>query len=360
MTGSRQSRADAPRKGRGAASNDAGRYESLSRVSVDDGWSSADEAPPPLRTTLTPDASRSVISTNQSPDIPFDCSINPYRGCEHGCVYCYARPTHAWLGLSPGLDFESKLFFKPRAAERLKEELSKSGYRCTPIALGSNTDPYQPSERKLGVTRSILEVLNEAQHPVRIVTKAALVERDIDLLSDMARKNLCIVSISVTTLDHELARRMEPRATAPARRLRTIETLSGAGIPVNVLVAPIIPVLTDAETESILTRVREAGACSAGYVLLRLPLEIKDLFHDWLNTHYPLKAEHVIARVRDTRGGKDYDAAFGRRMRGTGQYADLIANRFALAVKRLRFPGDPQLDISLFRPPVGDGQMQLF
>jgi DNA repair photolyase len=360
MADRQQSRAGTPRKGRGATGNDAGRYESFSCEHVDDGWGSADEAPPPLRTSLMPDASRTVISTNRSPDIPFDHSINPYRGCEHGCIYCYARPTHAWLGLSPGLDFESKLFFKPDAAERLEKELSKPGYRCTPIALGSNTDPYQPSERKLGVTRSILEVLRDARHPVRIVTKGALVERDIDLLVEMAEKNLCTVSVSVTTLDHQLARRMEPRATAPARRLRTIETLSRAGIPVNVLVAPIIPVLTDAETETILTRVREAGACSAGYVLLRLPLEVRDLFIDWLNTHYPLKAEHVMARVRDTRGGKDYDAAFGRRMRGTGEYADLIAHRFALALKRLEFPGDPELDTDLFRAPARSGQMTLF
>ncbi|MDX1513817.1 MAG: PA0069 family radical SAM protein [Gammaproteobacteria bacterium] len=355
-----RTRADGPRKGRGATRNESGRYESLSRERIDDGWGAADEEPPPLRTSLTPDSSRSVISTNESPDIPFDCSINPYRGCEHGCVYCYARPTHAWLGLSPGLDFESKLFFKPDAATRLRAELSRSGYRCTPMALGSNTDPYQPVERSLGVTRSILEVLEATNHPVRIVTKGALVERDMDLLSAMAKKNLCTVSVSITTLDHRLARRMEPRATAPARRLKTIRTLSDAGIPVNVLVAPIIPVLTDAELENILSAVRESGAVSAGYVLLRLPLEIKELFTDWLATHYPLKADHVIARVRDTRGGKDYDATFGRRMRGTGEYADLIARRFRLAVKRLNFPGEPELDCTIFRTPSVSGQLELF
>ncbi len=352
--------ADAPRKGRGAVSNEAGRYESLARESIDDGWGTADEAPPPLRTSLTPDASRRVISTNDSPDIPFDSSINPYRGCEHGCVYCYARPTHAWLGLSPGLDFESKLFFKPNVAERLKKEISRPGYRCTPIALGSNTDPYQPAERKLGVTRSILEVLRDAHHPLRIVTKAALVERDIDILAPMAELNLCTVSVSITTLDHSLARRMEPRATAPRRRLKIIETLSRAGVPVNVLVAPIIPVLTDAELETILARVREAGACSAGYVLLRLPLEIKDLFVDWLNAHYPLKAKRVMARVRDTRGGKAYEPEFGQRMRGSGEYADLIAHRFSLSVKRLEFPGDPRLDCSLFHSTANDEQLSLF
>jgi len=349
-----------PRKGRGAISNDAGRFEGDRRESFDDGWSTSDEQPPPLRTSLTPDASRTVISSNQSPDIPFDVSINPYRGCEHGCIYCYARPSHAWLGLSPGLDFESKLFFKPDAAARLRDELARPGYRCSPIALGANTDPYQPAERKLGVTRSILEVLLEARHPVRIVTKSALVERDLDLLTQMAASNLCTVSVSVTTLDRNLARHMEPRAAAPARRVRTVQTLSKAGVPVNVLVAPIIPVLTDSEIETILAQVREAGACSAGYVLLRLPLEIKDLFAEWLETHFPLKASHVMQRVYDTRGGKANDPRFGHRMRGTGEYAKLIARRFSLAVKRLEFPGDPPLDASGFSPGSVAAQMPLF
>lgn len=350
----------APRKGRGAIGNEAGRYESLSREAFTDGWGTGDEEPTPLRTTLTPDSSRTIISRNQSPDIPFDCSINPYRGCEHGCVYCYARPTHAWLGLSPGLDFESKLFYKPVAAEQLRRELAVPKYRCTPIALGANTDPYQPSERKLEVTRSILKVLSEYEHPVRIVTKSALVERDIDLLAPMAARSLCAVSVSVTSLDRRLSRRMEPRAAAPERRIRTVKTLSEAGIPVNVLIAPIIPVLTDGEIEAILDRVRDAGACSANYVLLRLPLEVKDLFTDWLETHFPLKAEHVMKRIRDTRGGRTNDAAFGRRQRGTGEYAELIARRFALAVKRLEFPGDPGLDTSRFKPSARSTQLPLF
>jgi len=348
----------APRKGRGAAANEAGRYEALSREAFDDGWG-IEEEPAPLRTSLTADSSRTIISRNQSPDIPFDCSINPYRGCEHGCVYCYARPTHAWLGLSPGLDFESKLFYKPEAAAQIRRELAQPGYRCTPIALGANTDPYQPAERKLEVTRSILEVLSEHDHPVRIVTKSAMVERDIDLLAPMAARNLCTVSVSVTTLDRHLSRLMEPRAAAPERRIRTIKNLSDAGIPVNLLLAPIIPVLTDREIESILGRVREAGARSASYVLLRLPLEVKELFIDWLETHYPLKAGHVMKRIRDTRGGKTNDAAFGRRQRGSGEYAELISRRFQLAVKRLGFAGDPVLDTSGFNPPTDSKQLSL-
>ncbi|MDX1527585.1 MAG: PA0069 family radical SAM protein [Gammaproteobacteria bacterium] len=358
--GSSDAPAHPPRKGRGAVSNESGRYEALSREAFDDGWNTQDESPAPLRTSLTPDSSRTIISRNQSPDIPFECSINPYRGCEHGCVYCYARPTHAWLGLSPGLDFESKLFFKPNAAEQLKRELGLPSYRCTPIALGANTDPYQPSERRLEITRSILKVLSECEHPVRIVTKGALVERDIDLLAPMAERSLCAVSVSVTTLDRRLSRLMEPRAAAPERRIRTVKNLSDAGIPVNVLVAPIIPVLTDREIELILGEVREAGARSANYVLLRLPLEIKDLFVDWLNTHFPLKAEHVIKRIRDTRGGKTNDAAFGLRQRGSGEYAELISRRFSLALKRLGFPGDVELDTSRFRPPSVSNQLPLF
>jgi DNA repair photolyase len=349
----------APRKGRGAAANESGRYEALSREAFDDGWST-DEAPAPLRTSLTPDSSRTIISRNQSPDLPFDCSINPYRGCEHGCVYCYARPTHSWLGLSPGLDFESRLFYKPGAAEQIRRELAKPGYRCTPIVLGANTDPYQPAERKLGVTRSILQVLSDLDHPLRIVTKSAMVERDIDLLAPMAQRKLCTVSVSVTTLDRGLSRLMEPRAAAPERRIRTIRNLSDAGIPVNVLVAPVIPVLTDREIESILSRVREAGALSAGYVLLRLPLEVKALFIDWLQAHFPLKAGHVMKRIRDTRGGKTNDAAFGLRQRGSGEYAEIIARRFSLAVTRLGFPGDAVLDTSGFNPPADSEQLSLF
>lgn len=348
-----------PRKGRGAVANEAGRYEALSRETFDDGWSGEEELAT-LRTSLTPDSSRTIISRNQSPDIPFDCSINPYRGCEHGCVYCYARPTHAWLGLSPGLDFESKLFYKPEAAAQLRRELAQTGYHCTPIALGANTDPYQPAERKLEVTRSILEVLSELEHPVRIITKSAMVERDIDLLVSLAERNLCTVTVSVTSLDRRLSRLMEPRAAAPERRIRAIKNLSDAGIPVTVLVAPIIPVLTDREIESILGRAREAGARSANYVLLRLPLEVKDLFIDWLETHFPLKAGHVMKRIRDTRGGKTNDASFGRRQRGTGEYAELIARRFTLASKRLGFPGDPALDTSRFAAPTTSNQLSLF
>jgi DNA repair photolyase len=356
--GSSEAPDSGPRKGRGAVANESGRYESLSREAFDDGWN-REEEPPPLRTSLTPDSSRTIISRNQSPDIPFDCSINPYRGCEHGCVYCYARPTHAWLGLSPGLDFESRLFYKPEAASQTRRELAQPGYRCKPIVLGANTDPYQPAERKLEVTRSILEVLSELDHPVRIVTKSAMVERDVGLLASMAARNLCTVSVSVTTLDRRLSRLMEPRAAAPERRIRTIGNLSDAGIPVNVLVAPIIPVLTDREIESILSRVREAGARSAGYVLLRLPLEVKALFVEWLERHFPLKAGHVMKRIRDTRGGKTNDAAFGLRQRGSGEYAGMIERRFSLAVKRLGFPGDPVLDKSRFNSPTDSKQMSL-
>ncbi len=296
-----------PRKGRGAASNDSGRFEAERRVAFDDGWGTADEEPVPLTTTLTVDATRTIIARNNSPDIGFDRSINPYRGCEHGCIYCYARPSHAYLGLSPGLDFESRLFYKPDAAALLAGELRKKGYSCRPIALGSNTDPYQPVERRLGITRAILQVLRDFRHPVTIVSKSALIQRDLDILGEMARDRLACVTISVTTLNRTLARRMEPRASTPERRLETIAALAGAGIPTGVLSAPMIPALNDNEMEQILERARAAGATSTGYTLLRLPLELKSLFKEWLEEHFPDKAAHVLSLVAQTHGGRLYD-----------------------------------------------------
>jgi DNA repair photolyase len=351
-----------PHKGRGAVSNAGGRYEPTVHVAEDDGWGIHDAEAPPFKTTVTNEAARTIISRNDSPDIPFDRSINPYRGCEHGCVYCFARPTHAYQGLSPGLDFESRLFAKPNAAALLAEELRKPGYTCAVMALGSNTDPYQPIERERRITRGLLEVLAEHNHPVAIVTKSALIERDIDIIAAMAQKNLARVYLSITTLDKQLARRMEPRAAAPPRRLETLRTLHAAGIPVGVLTAPMIPALNDTEMEAILEAGVEAGARSAGYVLVRLPLEIKDLFREWLAEHYPLKAEHVMSLIRQTRNGKEYDAAFGSRMRGTGIYADMIENRFRLACKRLGLNQQrPSLDTRQFRVPLRSGdQMGLF
>lgn len=348
-------------KGRGASSNVQGRYEADAREPFDDGWAGDREPPPALRTDVQMDRSRTVISWNESPDVPFDRSINPYRGCEHGCIYCYARPTHAWLGLSPGLDFERRLFYKPDAGAQLRAALGKRGYRCAPIGLGANTDPYQPVEKRLGITRAILEVLNECAHPVQIVTKSGMVERDLDLLAPMAERNLCSVSISVTTLDAKLARRLEPRANAPARRIEAIRRLSRRGIPVAVFAAPMIPVLNDAELESILEAAAQAGATSAWYSVLRLPLELKSLFTEWLREHEPLKADHVMQRIRDLRGGREYDSDFSQRMHGRGQYADLLAHRFRLCAKRLGFGPTPALDASQFRPPAADSaQLGLF
>ena len=348
----------AGRRGRGAVSNVSSRFDAQARVSADanfifdDGWGGADEKPPPLRTTVTLDSSRSVIARNKSPDLGFSQSINPYRGCEHGCIYCFARPTHAYLGLSPGLDFESRILAKPDAAQRLTEELRAPGYRCSMIALGTNTDPYQPTEARLGITREILQVLSDFNHPLSVVTKSALVTRDIDLLAPMAEKGLAQVAISVTTLDRQLARRMEPRAAAPARRLEAMAALAQAGIPVGVMVAPVIPGLTDSELEAILEAGAAAGARGAGYILLRLPLEIKDLFREWLNESVPNRATRVLRLLRECRGGKDYDATFGERMTGTGPLAELIAKRFRLACRRhsLGKAGRP-LDSSLFKPP---------
>ncbi len=344
-----------PIKGRGAVSNTSGRFESTQREAFDDGWDlPADEARP--KTEVQADSSRSLLVYNQSPDLPFDRSINPYRGCEHGCIYCFARPTHTYLGLSAGLDFETRLFSKPDAAALLERELRKPGYRCDTLALGVNTDAYQPVERGLGITRAVLEVLQAFRHPLAIVTKSALVERDIDILAEMARERLVSVNISVTTLDAELARKLEPRAAAPRRRLRTIEALAAAGIPVSVLVAPIIPVLTDPELDRILACASDAGASSAGYILLRLPHEVSELFQQWLEANYPLKAAHVMTRVRDTRGGRDYDSRFGERMRGTGAFADMIGQRFRRACRKLGLDSrDFELNTSAFRVPAKSG-----
>ena len=348
-------------KGRGAVSNASGRFESCAREAFDDGWETPPEVDRPA-TEVQRDSSRSVLRFNESPDVPFDRSINPYRGCEHGCIYCFARPTHAYLGLSPGLDFETRLFSKPDAAALLEDALRKPGYRCDTIALGVNTDAYQPVERRLEITRSLLEVLQRFRHPLAIVTKSALVERDLDILREMAQDRLVSVNISLTTLDGELARRLEPRAAAPHRRLRTIETLAGAGIPVSVLVAPVIPVLTDPELDAILTAAQAAGAGSAGYILLRLPLEVSPLFQEWLEAHYPLKAQHVMTRVRDTRGGKEYDSRWGIRMRGTGAFADMIGQRFRRACRRLGLNArDFELNREIFAPPPCSGdQLGLF
>ena len=350
---------DAMRRGRAATGNPANRFHAEHSEVVDDGWS-REEALPRLATTLAVDSSRSVITRNQSPDVPFDRSINPYRGCEHGCIYCFARPTHAWLDLSPGLDFETQLFYKPGAASQLRDELSRPGYRCAPIAVGANTDAYQPVERQLGVTRSILEVLAETAHPCVIITKSALIERDMDLLAAMAGQGLVQVMVSLTTLDRQLARRMEPRAAAPRRRLEVIRRLHAADIPVGVLAAPVVPVLTDAELEQLLAAAREAGAQSAGYILMRLPHELKTLFRDWLQAHYPGRAAHVMNAVRETRGGQENDPRFGERQTGSGVLADMIASRFRLAVKRLQFPGHDELKCAAFRSPAALRQPDLF
>jgi len=322
------------RRGRGAQSNASGRFEPYASVAYDDGWQSLEELPP-FQTSVAVDASRKVITRNDSPDIGFDRSINPYRGCEHGCVYCFARPTHAFLGLSPGLDFEAKLFMKPEAPELLERELSAPGYVPRTIAIGTNTDPYQPIERRYELMRRILLVLERAGHPVGIVTKSALIVRDIDVLARMAKRNLAKVAISVTTLDAKLARIMEPRAPTPARRLDALRQLAAAGIPTAALVAPIIPAINDADIERVLDAVAATGAAGAGYVLLRLPLEVRDLFREWLMEHFPDRCQHVFTLIRQMRGGKDYDSTFGRRMKGEGPYAWMIGRRFETACARL-------------------------
>ena len=353
--------ADARRRGRGALSNRSGRFEPRQRVEIDDGWASGEDLPP-FVTTVTVEKPKTVITRNESPDISFDRSINPYRGCEHGCVYCFARPTHAFMGLSPGLDFESRLFVKQGAAERLEQELSAPSYKPRTIAIGTNTDPYQPIERQHEVMRSILKVLAAANHPVGIVTKSAMVTRDIDILAPMAAKGLVKVALSITTLDGKLARTMEPRASAPAKRLETIARLTEAGIPVTVMVAPIIPAVNDAEIETILTRAHALGAREAGYVMLRLPLEVRDIFKEWLLAHFPDRFRHVMALVQSMRDGKDYDAAWGKRMTGTGPYAWMIGRRFEVASEKIGFPKiRSKLRADLFSPktPMG-GQLDLF
>lgn len=353
--------AAANRHKRGAISNVAGRFEEQEREVDYDGWGEED-ALPPFKTETTIERAVKIITQNKSPDIPFDRSINPYRGCEHGCAYCYARPSHAYMGLSAGLDFESKLFVKPNAPTLLERELAAEGYIPAPIALGANTDPYQPIEREHAITRAILEVLARTNHPVMIVTKSALVLRDVDILAPMAAKGLAKVAISVTTLDGTLARALEPRAPTPKKRLTAIKALHEAGIPVSVMVAPIIPAINDHEIEAILEAAKEAGAQEAGYVLLRLPHDVREIFREWLLTHHPGKLRHVLSLIQSARGGKDYDAAFGERMRGTGAFADLIAQRFRIASTRLDLKRRTiKLNTDLFTPPVlPGGQLPLF
>jgi DNA repair photolyase len=348
--------------GRGAISNASGRYEKQARVLMDDGWQGEDDALPPLRTEVIHDTTRTIITRNKSPDISFDQSINPYRGCEHGCIYCFARPTHAYLGMSPGADFESRLFAKPNAAELLAKELRAPGYVPRVIAMGTNTDPYQPLEKRMGITRSILEVLRDFRHPVAIVTKSPLILRDLDILSEMAAMGLAKAALSTTTLDRQLARVMEPRAGTPPRRLQAIKGLAQAGVPAGVMFAPAIPALNDHEMEAVLEAAANAGARSAGYVLLRLPLEIKDLFREWLEANVPGRARHVMTLVRQMRGGKDYDATWNTRMRGTGPYAEMMARRFHLTAKRLglKKPQPPLTLHSFRRPPQLGDQLKLF
>jgi DNA repair photolyase len=351
-----------PLKGRGAASNPTGRFDAHSIEKTHDGWYE-EETPDSVAETVLPDRARGIISTNDSPDVGFEQSINPYRGCSHGCVYCFARPTHAYLGLSPGLDFETKLFYKADAVKILEAELSKPKYLCKPIALGINTDGYQPLEKKLEVTRGILAVLARCRHPVTIVTKSALVLRDLDLLRDLAADRLVSVMVSITSLTDEIKRTLEPRTASPLARLRVVEQLSQAGVQAGVLVAPVIPAITDHEMEDILKAAADAGASSAGYVLLRLPHELKVIFREWLADHYPDRAAHVMSLINQARGGKDYDSEFGVRMRGTGSYAELLRARFDLAVRKLGLEsaeGRYELDCSKFRPPVpAGGQLSL-
>ncbi len=349
------------RRGRAAGLNPSGRFEPVSRHVFDDGWQTLDELPP-FKTQVQTEAARTIITKNLSPDLNFDRSINPYRGCEHGCIYCFARPTHAHMGLSAGLDFEARLFAKPNAAALLRRELSAPRYRPKAIAMGTNTDPYQPVEREWRITRQILEVLDETNHPVGIVTKSALITRDIDILSRMAERGLVKVALSVTSLDRRLSRAMEPRAATPGLRLKAMHQLSEAGVPVSVMVAPVIPALNDHEVERILDSARAAGAREAGFILLRLPLEVSPLFRNWLINTYPDKYRHVMNLIRSARGGKDYDSGFGKRMRGSGPYAWQIGRRFEIACKRLglnerRMP----LDVGGFEPPGADErQLALF
>ncbi|MBA4803275.1 MAG: PA0069 family radical SAM protein [Brevundimonas sp.] len=346
-------------KGRGARTNATGRYEPVTRETFDDGWTSEDAEAAPLRTTLTPERARTIITRNTSPDVGFDRSINPYRGCEHGCIYCYARPAHAYMGLSPGLDFESRLFWKPEAAALLERELSKPRYVCRHIHIGGNTDPYQPVERELKSTRAVLEVLQRFNHPLSIITKSVLIARDADILGAMGREGLASALVSITTLDRKLARAMEPRASTPAKRLEAISRLAEAGCPVGVGFAPVIPGLNDHELESVLEAAAKAGATSAMYVTLRLPLEIKDLFREWLADARPERAARVMSLVRQTRGGRDYDPEWSHRMKGEGPVAELIAARFRAATRRYGLDGPrAALDVSRFRVPA-DARRQL-
>jgi DNA repair photolyase len=351
---------------RGARSHLQGRFESEAREAFDDGWTPEEREAQTLQTSVTIERARSIISRNDSPDVGFSQSINPYRGCEHGCIYCYARPSHSYLELSPGLDFETRLFAKTNAAELLREELSRPGYQPSPIALGANTDCYQPIERKHRITRSILEVLAECEHPVTLVTKSALVERDLDLLGPMAAKNLVKVFVSIGTLDRELARKLEPRAASPQRRLDVLKNLSKNNVPCGVMVAALIPALNDKTLEHVLEQAAAAGAAEAAYVIMRLPNELKVLFKEWLAAHYPQRADHVISIIHQMRGGRDNDPAFGTRMSGTGNYAELIEKRFDIACRRFGLNGHgagrnrPELDCSRFRPPGRGGQLQLF
>ena len=344
-------------KGRGALSNPVGRFERTNLEAVHDGWYTEAE-PESVPTTLEPDRARGIITTNDSPDIPFTQSINPYRGCSHGCTYCYARPSHAYMGLSSGLDFETRLFFKADAGKVLEQELARPGYVCKPITIGANTDPYQPDERQMKVTRSILEVLTRARHPVSLITKGALILRDLDLLTDLAKDQLVTVAVSITTLDNGTKRVMEPRAASPEARLRAVRELNEAGVPTGVMVAPVVPAITDHEMEAILEAASGAGARWAAYVLLRLPYEIKDLFREWLAQHFPDRAAHVMSLIQDMRGGRDNDPNFGSRMRGTGPIAELLRNRFKIACRRLDLhSGGRQIaaPTHLFRPPMVEG-----
>jgi DNA repair photolyase len=369
-------------KGRGAVSNLQGRHEVHGRENFDDGWSHVDDEtgekqePPTWKTAVTEEHAKSILTRNASPDIPFNVSLNPYRGCEHGCIYCFARPTHSYLGLSPGLDFESRIFAKANAPELLRRELAKPSYMPEPIALGVNTDAYQPCERELRLTRRVLEVLHECEHPVALITKSSLIERDIDLLASMAAKRQAVAAITITTLDSEVARTLEPRATTPARRLRTIRTLTEAGIPVGVSIAPVIPFVTEPDLERVLAAAVEAGAVGASYIVLRLPWEVSPLFQQWLEAHFPDRAQRVMNRVRDMRGGKEYDSSFGKRMHGEGVWAQLIEQRFQKAADRLgvgaRARNFHSLDASRFRRPTlaplcaaakpsnANGQLDLF
>ena len=362
----------APLKGRGAVTNIQGRYEKDERERVDDGWLNAadaeDESAPPLRTQVFEERAKTILTRNSSPDIPFSVSLNPYRGCEHGCIYCFARPTHSYLGLSPGLDFESRIYAKINAPELLERELAKPNYEPEPIALGVNTDAYQPVERDLQLTRRVIQMLHDCGHPFAAITKSSLIERDIDLLAPMAERGQMMAAITVTTLDADIARTLEPRAATPSRRLRTIRTLAEAGIPVGVSIAPVIPFVTEPDLERVLEACAEAGATTASYIVLRLPWEVAPLFKDWLAAHFPDRADRVMSRVRDMRGGKDYDSDFSKRMKGEGLWVDMLKQRFQKATKRLGLNARQRgiLDMSEFQrpakrpPPPASPQLDLF